>query len=225
MLIKIIELHRNQSRPVIELIFNAESFSDMLNNLYFYERVIQYDFDSLEKAKANIDNYKQYKAELESNKTQAQSLKRTMLKQNNALKRTKKKYQHSLTSLRSELKEFEARNKVLREESQQLSSLIQTKSKASSVAYYGTGSYTRPCTGYISSRFGLRKHPIFERRRMHTGMDFAAPRGYRIKAADSGYILFSGRKKGLWQCYNYQPWFKKWGKDIVSLCASMAHAC
>ena len=31
---------------------------------------------------------------------------------------------------------------------------------------------------------------------MHTGMDFAAPRGYRIKAVDSGKVLFSGFKRG-----------------------------
>ena len=78
---------------------------------------------------------------------------------------------------------------MLREESQQLSRYIQKKSSANTAKrYYGTGSYVRPVGGYISSRFGLRRHPIFKRRRMHTGMDFVAPRGYRIKAADSGKV-------------------------------------
>ena len=124
-------------------------------------------------------------------------MKDNIIKQRHALKYSRKRYEKSLVSLRSELKQFEQRNKVLRDESRQLGNYInQTSNNTSQKVYYGTGSYIRPAGGYISSRFGLRRHPIFKRRRMHTGMDFAAPRGYRIKAVDSGKVLFSGFKRG-----------------------------
>lgn len=48
----------------------------------------------------------------------------------------------------------------------------------------------------ISSRFGMRYHPILHRMRMHTGVDFAAPRGTPIKATSDGKIIFIGRKGG-----------------------------
>jgi murein DD-endopeptidase MepM/ murein hydrolase activator NlpD len=48
----------------------------------------------------------------------------------------------------------------------------------------------------ISSRFGLRYHPILHRKRMHTGVDYAAPRGTPIKATSDGKIVFIGRKGG-----------------------------
>jgi len=44
----------------------------------------------------------------------------------------------------------------------------------------------------ISSRFGMRFHPILRRWRMHNGVDYAAPRGTRILAVDEGVVTFVG---------------------------------
>ncbi len=40
----------------------------------------------------------------------------------------------------------------------------------------------------IASGFGLRKHPILNTRRLHAGVDFAAPKGTAVYAAGSGII-------------------------------------
>lgn len=50
--------------------------------------------------------------------------------------------------------------------------------------------------GWISSHFGMRRHPISGRRRLHTGLDIAANRGTPIKAIKSGTVIYSGRKGG-----------------------------
>ena len=44
----------------------------------------------------------------------------------------------------------------------------------------------------LSSGFGLRKHPILGFTKLHTGIDFAAPRGTPIFASASGTITFMG---------------------------------
>lgn len=48
----------------------------------------------------------------------------------------------------------------------------------------------------ISSGYGMRRHPILGYKKMHTGIDFAAPKGTPIYATGSGIIDFIGRKGG-----------------------------
>ncbi len=48
----------------------------------------------------------------------------------------------------------------------------------------------------VSSHFGLRKHPIFHKMRIHTGIDYAAPRGTPVTAAGNAKVVFIGWKGG-----------------------------
>ncbi|MFA5779633.1 MAG: M23 family metallopeptidase [Elusimicrobiota bacterium] len=48
----------------------------------------------------------------------------------------------------------------------------------------------------ITSRFGLRRHPIFRDRRFHEGLDLARWYGAPIRASSDGKIIFAGRKAG-----------------------------
>jgi murein DD-endopeptidase MepM/ murein hydrolase activator NlpD len=49
----------------------------------------------------------------------------------------------------------------------------------------------------VSSRFNTRRfHPILNRIRAHTGVDYAAPTGTPVRAAGDGHVIFKGRKGG-----------------------------
>ncbi len=51
-------------------------------------------------------------------------------------------------------------------------------------------------TGVIRSTFGWRIHPILGYRRLHTGVDYAAPKGTPIYAAGNGIVEKAGRSSG-----------------------------
>ena len=50
--------------------------------------------------------------------------------------------------------------------------------------------------GVYRSGFGMRRHPILRRQRMHKGVDYAAPRGTPIYAAGDGVVKQAGWKAG-----------------------------
>lgn len=54
----------------------------------------------------------------------------------------------------------------------------------------------QPVPGAISSRYGMRRHPILGYRRMHAGLDFRASHGTPIYAATDGRVTFAGRNGG-----------------------------
>ena len=51
-------------------------------------------------------------------------------------------------------------------------------------------------SGYLSSKFGMRKDPFNGRLRKHQGIDLAGPRGSDIMSIAAGTVVFSGRKGG-----------------------------
>jgi murein DD-endopeptidase MepM/ murein hydrolase activator NlpD len=64
------------------------------------------------------------------------------------------------------------------------------------IAYYNNGDklmYPLPKSYRVSSNFGIRIHPITGKRgSMHNGIDFAAPEGTSILAAEAGRVITAG---------------------------------
>lgn len=67
--------------------------------------------------------------------------------------------------------------------------------EASGVGEQRTG-LARPVPGAVSSKYGMRRHPILGYRRMHAGMDFRARRGTPIVAVSDGRVISAGRSGG-----------------------------
>lgn len=56
----------------------------------------------------------------------------------------------------------------------------------------GGKGWLRPVGGVITSAYGWRTHPIFHRRIFHTGLDYDAPTGTKIKSTQKGTVSFVG---------------------------------
>lgn len=51
---------------------------------------------------------------------------------------------------------------------------------------------TQPVSGRLSSGYGMRRHPLLGYARMHQGVDYAAPSGAPIYAANAGRVVYAG---------------------------------
>ena len=56
--------------------------------------------------------------------------------------------------------------------------------------------FTNPVKGRISSKYGMRKHPIYNKMMFHRGIDIASQSGNNVYAAASGKVIFAGYKGG-----------------------------
>lgn len=72
-------------------------------------------------------------------------------------------------------------------------------------------------TWRVSSRFGMRVHPISHAWRMHWGIDLASPTGTPVNAVGDGIVMFAGR----WGCYGNVVVLQHTG-DIVTLYAHLS---
>ena len=48
----------------------------------------------------------------------------------------------------------------------------------------------------IISNYGMRSHPVLNKKRMHTGFDFQTQKGAQVKASEEGTVIFAS-KEGL----------------------------
>lgn len=67
------------------------------------------------------------------------------------------------------------------------------------VVYYKGGRLHWPLRGQIRSPFGVRVHPVFRTRTMHTGLDIDGRHGDPIRAAENGEVLYAGWLRGYGQ--------------------------
>lgn len=67
---------------------------------------------------------------------------------------------------------------------------------ASTGAGAAAGGRAWPVAGRISSGFGTRTHPLTGQRRLHAGLDIAAPAGTPIRAAAAGRVASAGPRGG-----------------------------
>lgn len=98
-----------------------------------------------------------------------------------------------LSRIRSEIAHYEGHLDALEEESEQLELEILRRQIREGRA---PGRLAWPVQGRISSPYGWRIHPVLGGRRMHTGVDVAAPTGTPILAAAGGRVIMAERWGG-----------------------------
>ena len=69
------------------------------------------------------------------------------------------------------------------------------EARSRDVGNTGSG-WVRPTTGWVSSPFGNRFHPVHRRNILHAGVDLAAPTGTPIVASRGGIVIHAGWIRG-----------------------------
>jgi murein DD-endopeptidase MepM/ murein hydrolase activator NlpD len=189
------EIYEGQRLSLLEMLFEVGSLQSLLDLFYYQERVAVMDRKLLQELQAQSAALESRKNRLGEQKKSLGDMVSEFAKKALMIQKEKLNQEQIADRLRNQREFYEKAEQQLARESEQLEHQIVDMTSASEHnkdVVKGSGSMSMPLQGQITSPFGVRRHPIFGIRKMHTGVDLAAPNRTPVKAADSGNVLYAG---------------------------------
>ncbi len=190
------EIYKSQGLGYLYLFFSARSFSDIVNNSYYYGKIIENDLAEINNIKQSLSELEIKRRQLYSRKNEIENIKASIVQEKASYSNKVKEKQGAYASLRAQRIEYEKNIEELLQNSKEIERMIQKLLRARATGAQGTGKFMWPVRARITSYFGYRRHPIFRVVKFHTGLDLACNSGTQVKAADSGVVIYTGRWGG-----------------------------
>ena len=182
------------------ILFNAESFSELLDRLEDVDAVMAYDNQVMNELIATRQELERLQSELETARAEEQAA-RDQQEAARAQQQAKvAEAQALLDQINADVEEV---NRQLDEESEAAAEIqaeiaqkqrqLEEQRRQNNVTIDSETSYLWPLPGYyrLTSLFGYRIHPITGKAHSHTGIDIPAPSGTPILACKSGQVVTS----------------------------------
>lgn len=185
----------------LSLLVGAKSTGDLATWKELMERVSESDRQVFSRYRDLRDEVAGKKRRQDHLVTEIKGLADTQQRQKVHLNEVREEKAEVLSDLRRKQSELQKMLRQLAADEAAIESQIERYLRAMRASGRTTGpapkgGWSRPCGGRLSSGFGMRFHPILRRSRLHAGVDFAAPSGTPIKAANNGVVIASQRMSG-----------------------------
>lgn len=190
-------MYESGTTSYLEMIFSAKGLSDLFTRLSIIESIVKHDNKIIEDYQMQIDQIAAAREIIETEKNEqveAMDILEGKRSQIRAKQQEQQKLIDALSKDINELKKQEAEMEAAERQIQAQINAALGKSDQKNLTYTGSGKFIVPLASYtrISSPFGYRIHPITGTRKLHSGIDYAAPAGTAIYAAEDGVVLTSG---------------------------------
>ncbi|HEY3247868.1 MAG TPA: peptidoglycan DD-metalloendopeptidase family protein [bacterium] len=197
-------LYKQGRAGYIDVLLGAADFGEFVSRWQFLSRLVAADNRLLDAFTAETTRYEELHLALRSEQARLGSFIRQVDADRAEVAAREQAKRTLLRRLREERVSFERMVRELERNSREIEVLIRRSQSPPSAVIPGRrlGRFLMPARGVLTSGFGYRWHPIFHIRRMHTGIDIAAPRGSPVMAAADGTVLYTG-------------WLGGYGKIVV----------
>lgn len=189
-------MHTQGQVSRISALVGTRSFGELASRQGFLRRIADEDKRLFAQARVLHDAISLKKRAQDNLARQARALRDEQRAQAQELNGLRSRKKSIFNILAAEVDQLEDRLEDMERESRRIESQIAAIQAASSGATRFTGRFIRPSSGRLTSGFGMRVHPITGRRRMHAGVDIAAPTGTPIRAAAAGRVIIAGYMGG-----------------------------
>ena len=195
-----------------EVIFQANSFIDLLDRLTMVEEINAADCKRIQQMRIAADIVSATQLNLETEKSSLEEVRTQLAEDEKALAEKRKQSDELLHELEKKAEEFEVLLAQSEELQEELMQQIAAKEKDLEEAKYdeylaklalqgenppSSATWVTPVSGWrLSSPFGMRKHPVLGYSRMHNGIDMACAQGTPIYATRAGKVTRASYQAG-----------------------------
>lgn len=197
-------MEENGAISYLSVIFEANTFSDLLGRIDFVREVMQYNQEVYQKLKADKEATLEARNSLQAAKEGKENDKQYLIEKQAELQDKLDASNEYLQKLEADTSTAKAlydqidasASKVQSEINQKIEELKRQQQSSGSIKGSGTFTWPVPSCKIVTSTFGRRLHPVYKRYIEHTGADIGAARGSDVIAADGGTVIISSYESG-----------------------------
>ncbi|MBQ7751606.1 MAG: peptidoglycan DD-metalloendopeptidase family protein [Clostridia bacterium] len=198
-------IYESGTESYLELILKSTGIADLFTRIAVVESILKHDNNIMDNYRSDIEEITAAKAIVEQEKNEQVEAQNILEEKQNQIKAKQTEKQKIIDALSKDINELKKQEAEQEKAEKELQSQINAALKGSSqqgVTYSGNGKFGFPLTSYtrVSSNYGYRIHPITGTKKLHSGIDYAAPFGTSILAAEDGVVLTSGWNSGYGYC-------------------------
>jgi len=185
----------------LELVMTSNDFGDVLQRSQLAGLAMEQDRDSLRDLHQKKDKLVMYTGRVAEKTHEVAVWKEQVAVVHERTAQQRTQVAHTLTQAQVEANDLEAELAALERDSAEVTSMLKRMATSPEGikrynAHYSGPIGGLPVNGRITSGFGYRYHPVLHYRRLHTGVDIAAPAGTPIYAAGGGEVVSAGWRGG-----------------------------
>ncbi len=191
---RIVALYEAGEMQYLDVLVHSSDISDFLSTYFVISEIADYDADLLNTIGERKKNIENTKTKLEKERKELTTIIEKQTRASKVLQATKTLRESYIAKLSEQEKETQQKldeyNQALKEINLQI---IELAKNGIDTVYIG-GELAWPVPGYtkISSKYGMRVHPITKVYKLHTGVDISAPLGVNFVAANDGIVITAG---------------------------------
>jgi len=183
-------MYKNSETTMLDTLLSSGSVVEFYERLHYMQVISENDnklMQQLEEARLDVELKKQMQEQAKEILEQKLGEREERLQQ---IKTSRARVEGEISRSKKEIQQLEKEIDKQLEESKRLESKIKTlMTKQKYVG--GSMTWPVPSSYRITSSFGMRKHPILRKNKMHTGVDIGADKGASIVAANSGTVIMA----------------------------------
>lgn len=186
----LIAVQESDETEYLDVLLSSKSISEFLSSYFLISELASYEMDLLDDMQAKKDEINLSKEKLENDKKSLSDIKANQTKTARVLENTKSVRENLIAKLSDKEKEIQAKIDEYNNRFDEINREILALAQGSIAAEYIGGELAWPVPGYtrITSKYGMRTHPITGVYKLHTGVDIGAPRGANFIAANDGIV-------------------------------------